>query len=565
MFGATLVTTITPNVTTGHISDHIKLHRAWNAEQFENTINVMHPDYGAVDGGSAAANTTALNDARAEIVTSGKPGRIFIPAGVDLPVTPDAVLGASDVTYFGGGTISTTQSTAGALLTFPPGSEDFAVDGLRWRGGSDRIMGVALSSTPGNITRRGVIRDNICENCVMGETNPHDTVSGLSYADYDTDPVTGNVTRDIDWINNRGVRTGANLGSHAFIQLWYAIGGQISDNKADGYPYGITGWGGDANPITGDGALPNERRCGGFRVFGNEMKNILDVLGAGAGIWWSMCFGLAVSGANRVENIADVGFDFEGCDGWTCSGNFATNCKNGCLTTFFYSRSGEFGPNTCLQDDASTHEIIARVQNQYAITDNDGVTFTGGTFDCRNGVARIALETADRTILRGSRLTNVRIDGEANNQRHTEVDGINLVLTEELPVALNPDSVMVQTSAINLGRNHIGGRALVTGNTVETRIAQPAGARAIRTYQDDPTHDVLETIDRNTCPGWPTPIETVWNGDNAGFTVTTILRHNLIDVGASIVNTRGAASLATGIAATIVKEGNLYVDGSAVP
>lgn len=563
MFGAMLQTAIIPNVTTGHIGDHLRLHDWFNGTG--NIAVITDADYGAIDGGSAATNTAAINDAAADIVASGMPGKVIIPPGMDFPVTPGGVIGGTNVTFTGGGMLSTAQTTPGTLIAFAPGSEDFGVEGLRFKGGSDQIVAVGLESTPGNITRRGVIKDNICEECVMGETNPHDTISGLAYADYDTDPVTGNVTRDIDWINNRGTRTAANLGSHGFIHLWYAIGGQVHGNKADGYGYGITWWGGDANPITADGDLANERKCGGFSIMGNEMRNLLDVLGGGAGIWGSMGKDITVNGANVVDNCADVGIDFEGCDTWTCSGNVVSNCVNGCLTTFFYSRNGEFGPNTCRQDDAATHEIIARVQNQYAITDNEGVTFTGGNYSCRSGVARIALETGDRTILRGVRGLNVRIDSEVNNQRHTEVDGCNLLFTEELPVALDPELVMVQTSAINMGRNHIGGRAIVTRNTIETTIAQPAGARAIRSYQDDPTHDVLEVIDQNILVGWNDSIETIWNGDNAGFTTTTLLRGNVIDVGSTITTTRGSDSLATGIAATVVKDGNYYADGTPVP
>lgn len=564
MFGAMLQTTIIPNVTTGHIGDHLKLHDFYNGTG--NTAVITDADYGAVDGGTAATNTAAIVAAADDIAASGVPGQVIIPPGMEFPVTPGGVSGVwSGVKFTGGGMLSTTETDPGTLIHFAPGSEDFGVEGLLFKGGSDQIIAVGIESTPGNISRRGVIKDNICEECVMGETNPHDTVSGLAYADYDTDPVTGNVTRDIDWINNRGTRTAANLGSHAFIQLWYAIGGKIHGNKGDGYGYGITWWGGDANPIDGDGDLANERKCGGFSIMGNEMRNLLDVLGGGAGIWGSMGLDLAVTGANIVENCADVGIDFEGCDTWECSGNVVTDCVNGCYTQFFYSRNGDFGPNVGRQEDAATHEIIMRVQNQYAITDNEGVTITGGNYSCRSGVARIALETADRTIVRGVRGLNVRIDSEVNNQRHTEVDGCNLLFTEELPMALNPESVMVQTSAINMGRNHIGGRAIVTRNTIETTIDQPAGARAIRSYQDDPVANMLEDISNNILVGWDDSIETIWNGSNAGLTVTTFLRGNIIDVGSTITTTRGAASLATGAPATVVKSGNYYADGTPVP
>ncbi len=561
MFGATLPTSgIIPGVTTGHIGHHLLIHD-WIMGT-GNVAVITDVDYGAVDGGSAISNTAAIVAAADDIAASGAPGHVLIPPGMDFPVTPDGVAGVwPGVTFTGGGTLSTVQTTTGALITFLPGSEDFGVEGCRFVGGSDEIVAVYTPSDAGNVTARGIVKDNECVECTLILTNEHDEGSVLTYADRDTDPVTGNVTRNIDIVNNRGTRTAANLGSRAFILLWYTIGGKIHGNTADGYGYGIQWWGGDANPIDGDGDLANERKCGGFSIMGNEMKNVLDVLGGGAGIWGSMGKDITVNGANIVENCADVGIDFEGCDTWTCSGNIVTNCVNGCLTTFFYSRNGEFGPNTCRQDDASTHEIMARVQNQYAITDNEGVTFTGGSFSCRSGVARIALETADRTILRGLRGLDVRIDAEANNQRHTEIDGCNLLFTDELPIALNPDSEMIQMPAINVGRNHIGGRVKITGNTIVNRaIAQPG--QAIRSYQDDPTANVLEVIDDNICVGWDDSIETIWNGTNAGLTTTTFLRGNIIDEGSTITTTTGPDAA---IPAIVVSEGNYYTDGTPVP
>ncbi len=561
MFGATLPIDLLPG-DTGHIAHHIELHEYWNG--LGKVFNVTHADYGAIPDGSPVTNTAAINDAVADAAASvagtDEIAHVVLPPGYEFPVTPDEVMGASGVQVCGGGTLSTDQITAGALITFPPGSENFGVESIGFKSPNDAIVGVRILSAASDMSDDFDITNIRCTNARPVITND-DTIA---YADHSTHPTTGTVTRNGRIHNVKAKRTGANVTNKAAILIWFSVGIRVTSCEIDGYGYGIQWWGGDANPITGDGDLANERKCGDIRVVACWVKNLLDVLGGGAAIWGSMGFGITVGAGCIVDNCADVGIDFEGCDTWTCSGAVVSNCVNGCLTQFFYSQAGEFSSNTCRQDDASTHEIIARVQNQYAITDNEGVTFTGGSFSCRSGVARIALETADRTILRGVRGTNVRIDGEANNQRHTEVDGCNLLFTEELPVALNPDLVMVQTSAVNVGRNHIGGRALITGNTIETRITQPAGARAIRSYQDDPNHKVLERIERNTCPGWSTPIETIWNGANALVTTTTILRDNTVDVGATITTIRGAVSLATGAAANIVKSGNLDVDGTAV-
>lgn len=550
-------------VSTGHIAHSVELIRQlYNAEIFANTVNVMSTEYGAVDGGSPATNTTALNNARADIVATGKPGAIYIPAGVDLPVTPDAVLGGSDVTYFGGGTLSTTQTTAGALITFPAGSTNFAVKGLRFVGGSDRIVAVFVTSD-GGVSRAGVLEDNVCVECTLVLTNDHDEDTALAYADRDTDPVTGNVTRNIDCINNRGIRSAANLHTRAFILLWYTIGGTIEGNVADGYPYGIQWWGGDADQDI-DGDLANERKAGDLTITANRMTNLLASDGGGAGIWGSMGKNVTVNGANVVDDCADVGIDFEGCESCLAEGNVVSNAVNGCLTAFFYNQDVHFGPNVCRQDVAD--RIMARVQNDHATEDNRGVTFDGGTWTCTDGTARVVCETGQRNIIRHVTMRNVRIDTEVNNNRNTTIRDNDMLFDEVLPLGTLGVTGGLQTPAINVGRNHLGGRAIVKGNTIESLVTQPTGARAIRSYQDDPDADVVEVIDDNILLGWTgtgvEPIETIWNGANAANTTTTFIRRNIIDPGATIVTTTGGSAA---IPAVVVMEDNYEADGTAHP
>ncbi len=547
MIGTPLPLEIEPEVTEGHVAAHRRLHDWFNGTG--NVAVITDEAYGAVHGGSAATNAAAINAAVEAITATGEPGWVVVPPGMNFPVTPDVVMGASDVLFTGGGTISTTQSTFGALITFPAGSEDFAVVGLRFIGGSERIVAVYTPSTSGNICRRGLVKDNVAINCTMGLTND----PTIAYASRDTDPVTGNVTRNIDFINNRGGRFAANLGDRAFILLHYAIGGVIAGNSADGYPYGIQWWGGDANPAE-DGAIANERKCGEFAIYGNRMTNVLDVGGGGAGIWGSMGYGITATG-NHVENCGDVGIDFEGCIDCTATGNTVINCTNGCLTTFSFNRSVHFVGNVARQDTAGT--TIVRVQNATGSTENKEVSFVGNTLSCTAaGNSTVTLETAQRTTFKDNTCLNVRVTAHVNNQRNVTVQDNDFLFTLAAGAAFN---------AIHLGGNHIGGRAIITGNTIESLVAQPVGSRAILSDQDDPNTDVLEFIDGNRCFGFTKAIETIWNGANPGFTARTFIRHNVIDVGATIVNTRGAASLATGIAAVVVKEGNYYANGTAVP
>ena len=538
----TLVKAIVNGVTPNHNPAHEALERRFDLGGTPNVANVAEwgaDMTGAVDG-SAVVN---------EMYAAGERD-IYIPLG-RLKVTLDAVVLGSDVIISGPGTIFTTQTTAGALLTFPAGSTNVTVCGPTFEAPNDRIVAVKVLSAASEMSSDIVIAHNHCINARLVVTND----LTITYAGHSTHATTGTVTRDVRIVGNTGTRTGANLTNLAFILLWYTVGAEVHDNRLVGYGYGIQWWGGDANPVDGDGDLANERKCGDLTITGNRVKGMLDVLGGGGGIWGSMGRNITANG-NVIDDCADVGLDFEGCDTWNATGNTVTNCVNGCLTTFFYNRNGEFGPNTCRQDNAAASPIIARIQNNYPTSENEGVTFTGGSFSCSSGIAMIAFETAQRATIRGATLRNVRITAQINNIRNTTIDRCSLLFTVAAGAALN---------AINVGYNNLGGRAIVTGNTVESLVAQPAGSRAIRTEQADQTRDVLEFIDDNILLGWSTPIETIWDGANAGFKAITFIRRNTIDAGATIVNTRGPDSLATGVAATIIKEGNRYADGTAVP
>lgn len=393
---------ITAGVTTGHNAHHVELHDFFNG--LGTTVNITDADYGAVAGGSAAANTTAINAAVATIVASGTPGRVIIPAGQDFPVTPGSVgnpslgggvVSGSNVTFTGGGTLSTVQTTAGALITIPSGSTNCGVDGIIFKGPNDHIVGIQIRSGSSLMSRDITIANNRCIECRLVQTNDLYVLYGF----VSTHATTGNITRNVTVRDNTGLRTATNLTNLAFILLWYTIGAEVHGNRIDGYGYGIQWWGGDASP-NADGAIANERKCGEMTITGNRVSNMLDVSAGGAGIWGSMGFDITVSG-NTVKECADVGIDFEGCQNCTASGNTVTNAANGALTTFFYNRSVVFTGNSCRRNTAG---IMARVQNNYPTQDNQGATFVGNTLESTVGVSFVALETAQRSVMRSLQL-----------------------------------------------------------------------------------------------------------------------------------------------------------------
>lgn len=533
MFGATLVTAIVPNVTTGHVSDHIKLHRAWNAEQYANTINVMHADYGAVDGGSAAVNTTALNDARAEIVATGKPGCIVIPAGVDLPVTPDGVIGGSSIVYAGGGTLSTDATTVGALITFPAGSSHCGVDGLRFVSPDNAIVGVAsITNDHMTVTR--------CKAFGARLWVGNDTT--VAYADNDDTNITTNATIT----DNVCVATTV-TDTSAAIWAFYARGGRISGNTVIGHAQGIVGWGGDANPDN-DGALANARKAGGMVVTENVVTDC-----AGGGIWFSMCEGMTVT-TNEVTGCGDVGIDFEGCTGCTASGgNYSANNTGGNFTTFFFCRGVRFTGNIGYLDGSGA-QVMVRTQNLQSIPSNRDITYDGNTFYATGVIGIVSLEVAQRHTFTNNVLTNCRLDSQFNNQLITTITDNRFLFTEVAGAAFN---------AINVGQNHGGGRANIAGNEIITLVTQPAGSFALRVAQDDPTTDVVNRIDDNEFIGWGTaPAKVIWSGANVGFTAHTMIRRNNLGTSpaAVTIDNTGAAT-----PQVVVSSGNYYDDTTAAP
>lgn len=106
----------------------------------------------------------------------------------------------------------------------------------------------------------------------------------------------------------------------------------IENNRVDTALHGIRWWGGDSQ-------VSNTLGIYGLRVHGNI------VYGAMGGIWGSLGGNITVTG-NHVENCSDVGFDFEGCADFTCTGNTAYECANGCYAVFFGSQRGSFSGNT---------------------------------------------------------------------------------------------------------------------------------------------------------------------------------------------------------------------------
>lgn len=486
--------------------------------------------------GSGSSDTAVFEkalDRLGYIGATGKRVALYVPPYLDCLVDLDVLSLGDQVAIFGGGHLRTLSTTAGAFLT-APSSTGAAVDGMRFSAPNDLIMAIQLVRASDF-----AMTNNRCAECALTLTND----GSLTYANADTSS-TGNISRDITITGNRITRTATNLGNVPAIMLHYTKGATVAGNRIDGSPYGIQWWGGDANPAA-DGALANERKCGDFAITGNIVRNITSPSG-GAGIWGSMGESIAIDG-NTVTRCNDVGIDLEGCFHAAVTGNTVKDCNNGQLTTFSYSVDVLFSGNTCRSDVANG--AMARVQNGSGTPNVKDVRFIGNSFHTTNGIGLVLLETAESVEFSGNQLRNCSLYTRLNNQKFTTARHNSLVYDTAAGSAFN---------AMDFGANNAGGELNVTGNTVVSTVAQPAGSKGIYAAQIDSGVPPLTVIDANRVKGFPIPIENEWAGPLGAGVGHTLIRDNIIPVGTTIVQTESG-----GAVSVVVKQDNLHDDLSA--
>lgn len=529
-----ITTAIVAGVTTGHVGHSIELNREWDADLYRNTVNVMSEEYGAIDGGSAATNTAAINSAVSDIAATGKLGAVLIPLGVDLPVTADGPTGASKVSFIGGGTLSTTDTATeadpGHLITYPAGATDWGVYGLRFVAPDNTIVAIKATSA-----REFAVEDCRTTGCTLIRTN----ADIATYGTIDTDETTGNVCRGFSVRNNVLTLAAADdVTNLAAVLLLYCFDGVIAGNRITGHHQGIQWWGGNANPAA-DGDAANERKCGRLNI----ADNIVIASGEG-GIWGSMGDKITVTG-NTVDGAGDLCIDLEGCTHSTVTGNTVNDGQNGGLATFYICTDILFKGNTVTTSVLNGR--LARVQNGSGIPEVSGVRFDSNTFTCLNNIGYVQIETAFDSEFSNNTLTNCSITTRTNNQLFTTVENNTFLFTEIASVAF---------SAVLVGDNNGGGRLRVKDNTVTTTVNQPAGSKAIDNDQFDSSSPPVVIIEGNEVvgSGWPSSIVTRWAGPTAGV-AHTLLRNNMVPVGKPIVITE-----AGGFTSVTLKVGNLYDD-----
>lgn len=155
----------------------------------------------------------------------------------------------------------------------------------------------------------------------------------------------------------------------------------IHGNVVNTAQHGIRWWGGDS-------AVSNTLGIYGIRITDNICSDI-----ALGGIWGSLGGNIVVAN-NHVENCGDVGIDFEGCKDFTCVGNVAYECANGCYAVFFGSAGGTFSGNTANNVTSNGSGFYATTNATYT---NERLIITGNTFRVK-GMAIHADESAGRSL-----------------------------------------------------------------------------------------------------------------------------------------------------------------------
>ena len=525
-----------------HTMEHSLINDAMAAVQrmlvaMDNMVNVM--GLGAVHNGSTAVNNAALNAARAQIVNSGRPGIVVIPTGVVLPVSVNTVIGATDVSWGGGGKIKTTTvgslSTPGYLITMPAGSTRWSVDGLLFEGPDNGI--VALKVTSATEFR---INGNDCTNCILVRTNPDIAI----YATMNTAEVGGNVCRGFSITNNVCRNTTAATTNYGCILILYVWDGIISGNRIYGHYQGIQYWGGNANPA-GDGAAANERKCGRLAIFGNLAFNNVE-----GGIWGSMGQYILMNN-NVIDGAGDVALDFEGSNHCVATGNVVKGATNHALTTFFECKNVTFDANPCTT--SILNGGMARIVNGSGLPNVKGVKFINNTFECTNGMGSVLLESAESFTFSGNHCRNTALisaGGFINNQFRSTIENNEFIF-----------STVASTSfaAIFAGYNNLNGRLIIRNNTVTSSVTQPAtvttdfplGSTAIVNTQFDDNNPALVTITGNEVgPGWPQSLQTRWAGPGPGISpARVLLKDNITDLAPLVTNAGPTVQIA-------IKEGN---------
>lgn len=274
--------------------------------------------------------------------------------------------------------------------------------------------------------------------------------------------------------------------------------------------HGVQWWGGDSGAPGAN--LEQVTTTGEMRFTGNVCAEV------GSCIWGSMGYSISITG-NSAAGCGDVCFDTEGGRDTEISGNTASGCANGCAAIFFFTR------NTAMRNNHFTGPaggglIFVKNASQDPLR-HQGLVVSGNTLDCGAAVCRAVYAEA----VSGLRFENNQVSNgtflPVNYMRAVTIAGNRMRFTAPLPGG----APAVAAPAV------IGGTTLlVTGNTIESEVAQAPGTVCLVGGWSDFNSTDIHILAGNRCGGthpFPVGILTTTDGKNPGPRAFWILAGNI--------------------------------------
>jgi hypothetical protein len=330
--------------------------------------------------------------------------------------------------------------------------------------------------------------------------------------------------QDIQVADNVAISDSTDRTSGSAIILAYTWGAVVHGNTVVGFSNGVQWWGGDAN-YERDGAASNPRKTGNITISDNSVAKT-----GGGGIWGSMGSGVAVSG-NTIDTCGDVCLDSEGSDHVLFTGNIVKDGRNGAIATFFFNRDVTIADNTVIS--TSPEKPLLSIFNSSQSSEyNKDIRITSNHFDCQvSGICVVTtgMGPAERLVVTGNSLRDVRIELAANNQHYIEVSQNDLVFDRSSAEPFN--AIDVEGTHSLRGER---GFVKVIQNTIDCQSKQPAGSAGIYVRQDDYNANPITLIADNEVTGstpFPVDIAVGSASKNASVKPLFLIRNNLMGAG----------------------------------
>jgi hypothetical protein len=309
--------------------------------------------------------------------------------------------------------------------------------------------------------------------------------------------------------------------------LMFVRNATLIDNDASNCEYNLEWWGGNAD-IEGR-TLTNPRWASNINVTGGSAVNVV------AGFWGSMGENITVTGV-RSADCLDVCLDAESSTNVIFSGFTVHNAGNGGIAVFFGSVSNEFGPGTVTSDTAASvpmfmHNVSANARLAF------GVKVHHVKFTCLDPtrVCELKVDPVGSLQFNDNELVNSVLTFIQTNNSGFEISRNRFSYTF-VPPAFSAIKILGQVFDYKP-------ISVISGNTFESNVTQPAGTFAINaTITDFNFSDILFVRD-NTTHGFTNDAKFVANSNNIGISPTFIFMNN----------TWGAKSITKSITGTLGK------------